>query len=72
MTLNINQVTTSGEIPAIVLRRPLNCQGCCCPCCLQVMEVECPQGQVVATIKEKFVYFIFLVWRRLSETNVFN
>lgn len=54
MTMNINQVTTSGEIPAIVLRRPLNCQGCCCPCCLQVMEVECPPGQVVATIKEKW------------------
>ncbi|CAD5112936.1 DgyrCDS2143 [Dimorphilus gyrociliatus] len=52
MTMNISTVTTAGEVPLIFLNRPRNCQGCCCPCCLQVMEIQFPIGKLAATIKE--------------------
>jgi len=36
----------------IHLYRPLNCQGCCFPCCLQTMEVHSPPGTVIGTIEQ--------------------
>ncbi|XP_067851122.1 phospholipid scramblase 1 [Heptranchias perlo] len=32
------------------LYRPLRCAGCCCPCCLQELEVMVPPGQVIGYI----------------------
>ncbi|XP_069753492.1 phospholipid scramblase 2-like [Narcine bancroftii] len=32
--------------------RPLKCTGCCCPCCLQEMEVMAPPGQTIGYIIE--------------------
>ncbi|XP_078062771.1 phospholipid scramblase 2-like [Mustelus asterias] len=32
------------------LYRPLRCAGCCCPCCLQELEVMAPPGQPVGYI----------------------
>ena len=37
------------------LNRDCNCQGCCCPCCLQEMYVEYPPGQRIAIVREKYV-----------------
>uniref|UniRef100_UPI00398ED1B7 phospholipid scramblase 1-like n=1 Tax=Pristiophorus japonicus TaxID=55135 RepID=UPI00398ED1B7 len=34
----------------ISLYRPLRCAGCCCPCCLQELEVMAPPGQPIGYI----------------------
>ena len=31
-------VPISGE-EVFKIHRPLSCQGCCCPCCMQAMQV---------------------------------
>ncbi|XP_053246176.1 phospholipid scramblase 2-like [Podarcis raffonei] len=36
----------------IELRRPLRCSSCCCPCCLQELEVHAPPGTPVGYIKQ--------------------
>ena len=39
----INDSGSENMIPV----RPLNCQGCCFPCCLQYLEVQSPRGHVI-------------------------
>ncbi|GCB72857.1 hypothetical protein scyTo_0002225 [Scyliorhinus torazame] len=34
----------------MTLYRPLKCTGCCCPCCLQELEVMAPPGQPVGSV----------------------
>ncbi|XP_043558633.1 phospholipid scramblase 2-like [Chiloscyllium plagiosum] len=34
----------------INLYRPLRCAGCCCPCCLQELEVKAPPGEPVGYV----------------------
>jgi len=41
----------------IHIKRPLNCQGCCFPCCLQTLEVQSPPGTVVGTVEEEWTLF---------------
>ena len=41
----------------IHLNRPLNCQACCFPCCLQSMEVSSPPGTVVGSIQQNWSLF---------------
>ncbi|XP_065834240.1 phospholipid scramblase 1-like [Oscarella lobularis] len=36
------------------MERPLRCQGFCCPCSLQLMEVKGPDNSVLGFIKEKY------------------
>ncbi|XP_020637509.3 phospholipid scramblase 2 [Pogona vitticeps] len=36
----------------IELTRPLRCSSCCCPCCLQELEVHAPPGTPVGYIKQ--------------------
>lgn len=36
----------------IHLFRPLRCQSCLCPCCLQVLEVSSPPGNIIGTIEQ--------------------
>uniref|UniRef100_A0A8D0DX84 Phospholipid scramblase n=1 Tax=Salvator merianae TaxID=96440 RepID=A0A8D0DX84_SALMN len=38
----------------IELIRPLRCSNCCCPCCLQELEVHSPPGQPVGYIKQNW------------------
>ncbi|KAL8187848.1 UNVERIFIED_CONTAM: Phospholipid scramblase 1 [Gekko kuhli] len=38
--------------PVIELIRPLRCSSCCCPCCLQELEVHAPPGKPVGYIKQ--------------------
>ena len=37
----------------IHLERPFHCGGCCCPCDLNVLEVQAPPGNVIGYVKEK-------------------
>ncbi|KAF4529981.1 hypothetical protein B566_EDAN009157 [Ephemera danica] len=41
----------------IHLHRPLACQSCCFPCCLQTMEVTSPPGTVVGTVEQEWSIF---------------
>ncbi|XP_043932960.1 phospholipid scramblase 1-like [Protopterus annectens] len=43
---------TNQEI--IHLFRPLRCQSCCCPCCMQKMEVESPPGTIIGYIVQQW------------------
>jgi uncharacterized protein YxjI len=36
------------------LNRPLRCQSCCFPCCLQELEVSSPPGSIVGSIKQEW------------------
>ncbi|XP_065413997.1 phospholipid scramblase 1 isoform X1 [Chrysemys picta bellii] len=38
----------------ITLQRPLRCSSCCCPCCLQELEVQSPPGTPVGYIKQNW------------------
>ncbi|XP_062511866.1 phospholipid scramblase 1-like [Corticium candelabrum] len=38
----------------IHLERPFHCGGCCCPCDLNVLEVQAPPGNVIGYVKEKW------------------
>ncbi|CAG0897998.1 unnamed protein product [Cyprideis torosa] len=42
--------------PVMTLERPLACDSCCCPCCLQTMDVLC-QGQLVGSISQNWSIF---------------
>lgn len=42
------------ENNVIHLHRPLECDNCCCPCCLQKMEVSAPPGHIVGTIEQQW------------------
>ncbi|MBN3326795.1 PLS1 scramblase, partial [Atractosteus spatula] len=34
----------------ITVTRPLNCDRCCCPCCLQELEIQSPPGNTVGYV----------------------
>lgn len=36
------------------LSRPLRCDSCCFPCCLQNMEVSSPPGNVIGTVEQNW------------------
>lgn len=38
----------------IHLHRPLACDSCCFPCCLQSMEVSSPPGNVIGTVEQEW------------------
>lgn len=42
----------------IHLSRPLNCQCCCCPCCLQEIEIQSPPGTVIGYVEQKLVNIV--------------
>ncbi|KAL1399911.1 hypothetical protein pipiens_007860 [Culex pipiens pipiens] len=37
--------------------RPLRCQSCCFPCCLQELEVSAPPGNVIGTVEQNWSIF---------------
>ncbi|CAG9816667.1 unnamed protein product [Phaedon cochleariae] len=41
----------------IHLQRPLACDSCCFPCCLQSMEVSSPPGTIVGTVEQEWSIF---------------
>merc|ERR1712198_644828 len=48
-------ITDMQEQEVIHLNRPLRCQACCFPCCLQELEVSSPPGSIIGTVE--------LLWR---------
>jgi len=36
------------------LHRPLACDSCCCPCCLQSMEVTAPPGTIIGVVEQQW------------------
>ncbi|XP_072897648.1 phospholipid scramblase 1-like [Hemitrygon akajei] len=50
-------VNTLGQ-PVMNLYRPLKCTGCCCPCCLQEIEVMAPPGQPIGYVIENWHPFL--------------
>ncbi|VEN38089.1 unnamed protein product, partial [Callosobruchus maculatus] len=47
----------------IHLERPIACDWCCCPCCLQSMDVSSPPGNLIGTIEQEWsiVYPEFVI-----------
>jgi hypothetical protein len=41
----------------IHLERPCRCGGCCCPCHLNVLEVQAPPGNVIGYVNELWTCF---------------
>lgn len=41
----------------IHLHRPLACDSCCFPCCLQSMEVSAPPGTIVGSVEQEWSIF---------------
>ncbi|XP_017840880.1 phospholipid scramblase 2-like [Drosophila busckii] len=41
---------------AIHMARPLACDGCCCPLCLQSIVVSAPQGHEIGSVKEECTF----------------
>ena len=52
----MNIVDNSGK-EVIHLVRPLRCQGCCFPCCLQELEVHSPMGTIIGKNNENIFTF---------------
>ena len=50
------QIFDGAEREVLHLSRPLRCQGCCFPCCLQQLEVCSSGGQVLGTIRERWTF----------------
>lgn len=50
--------------------RPLACQSCCFPCCLQSLVVSAPVGNIIGTIEQEwtFCYPHFSVKNHVGET----
>ena len=36
--------------------RPLRCQACCFPCCLQELEIQSPPGQVIGSLEQQWSF----------------
>lgn len=41
---------------AIHMSRPIQCESCCFPSCLQKMEVSSPPGQAIGTIDQEWSF----------------
>uniref|UniRef100_A0A2K6FRD0 Phospholipid scramblase n=1 Tax=Propithecus coquereli TaxID=379532 RepID=A0A2K6FRD0_PROCO len=48
-TLNVSD-NMGREV--ITLERPLRCSSCCCPCCLQELEIQVPPGVPVGYVTQ--------------------
>lgn len=46
------QIMDAHQNEVIHINRPLRCQSCWFPCCLQSMEVSSPPGTVIGTIEQ--------------------
>lgn len=59
------QITDAHHQEVIRLSRPLQCDSCCCPCCLEVLEVSEPPGNVIGLIVKDWSIF----WSSFSIKN---
>lgn len=63
-------ITDNFGTPVISLTRPLACQACCFPCCLQKLEVSAPLGTTVGLIEQEWdlLYPTFAIKNPTGET----
>ena len=54
------KITDNSENEVIHLYRPLNCQSCCFPCCLQMIEVSSPPGTVIGTVEQEWYALVIM------------
>lgn len=47
-------IKDNNDTEVIHLYRPLNCQSCLFPCCLQYIEVQSPPGTVIGTVEQEW------------------
>lgn len=47
-------ITDSHGKEVIHLYRPLACQCCCFPCCLQMIEVHSPRGNIIGRVQQEW------------------
>merc|ERR1740128_1117210 len=47
-------ITDNAEREVIHLIRPLRCNSCCFPCCLQSMEVQSPPGTCIGWVNQSW------------------
>lgn len=54
----------------IHLNRPLACQACCFPCCLQNIEISAPPGNLVGTVQQEWsiIYPTFTIKNAAGDT----
>ncbi|NXC58439.1 PLS2 scramblase, partial [Aleadryas rufinucha] len=48
------RITDNLGHEVITLQRPLRCSACCCPCCLQELEVQAPPGKTVGYVVQNW------------------
>ena len=48
------KIKDNAENEVIHLYRPLNCQSCLFPCCMQMIEVSSPPGTVIGTVEQEW------------------
>ena len=63
------KIKDNSDVEVIHLERPLRCQGVCCPCCLQELEVTSPSVGLLGTVLEEWSCFtqIFTVTNAARE-----
>lgn len=47
-------ITDNSGAEVIHLERPMRCNGACCFCCLQEIEVQSPPGTIIGYVKQKW------------------
>jgi len=47
-------IMDSQDQEVLHLVRPLRCQSCCFPCCLQHLEVHSPPGTIIGSVEQKW------------------
>ncbi|XP_004079837.1 phospholipid scramblase 2 [Oryzias latipes] len=52
------KIKDNTDREVIRLIRPFRCVSCCCPCCLQEMEVQAPPGTTVGYVKQDWHPFL--------------
>ncbi|XP_017570133.1 phospholipid scramblase 1-like [Pygocentrus nattereri] len=47
-------LTDNSRREVFTLERSLNCSSCCCPCCLQELEVHAPRGKPIGYVTQNW------------------
>jgi len=50
-------ILNNQMLEVLHLHRPLRCQACCFPCCLQELEVQSPPGTTIGTVEQQWSIF---------------
>ncbi|XP_063058566.1 phospholipid scramblase 1 [Engraulis encrasicolus] len=52
------EIKDHNDQEVIHLIRPLRCASCCCPCCLQEMEIQSPPGTTIGYVVQNWHPFL--------------